>query len=102
MTLRSILQESDIVNIIKKFTILRNRGRYYKGICPFRAGEEIGEMLIVDRKYGQFQCKGCGASGDVLDFIMKIYDVKYDKAVEILENPESAEKIMKRFKVNLT
>ncbi len=75
----------DIVKFIRKFTFLESRGRYYKGICPFRIGEEHGYTLTVDRKNRYFSCSECGAKGDVVDFVMKMYDIDYERALKKLD-----------------
>ena len=74
----------DIVKIIRKFTFLKSKGRYYIGKCPFRIGEELGNTLKVDKEAGQFYCSSCEAEGDVVDFIMKMYDINYIDAINKL------------------
>jgi len=104
MTILSDAPEINIVSFIRKFTILRKAGRYFRGKCPFRVGEELGETLIVDRKNNRFHCKSCGEKGDMVDFAMKIYGIERERAIKILNDGGIAptERFMKRFNLKLT
>jgi len=60
--------QTDIVKLIRKYTFLTRVGRYYKGLCPFRIGEEKEANLVVHRPTGKFRCLGCGMEGNAEDF----------------------------------
>jgi CHC2 zinc finger len=58
---------------------LHKAGREYKGLCPFHADKT--PSLHVNEDKGVFHCFGCGESGDVFDFIMKLEGVSFAEAV---------------------
>jgi DNA primase len=69
----------DIVEVISKYVKLKKQGRNYVGLCPFH--EEKTPSFVVSPEKQIFHCFGCGASGDVIKFIMRIEDVDFKTAV---------------------
>ena len=49
---------------------LRPAGRGYVGCCPFH--EDSTPSLSVDAITDRFHCFGCGASGDVIDYVSRL------------------------------
>ena len=49
---------------------LRGRGRVRQGVCPFHDEAEGSFTVYADTE--RFYCFGCGAGGDVLDFIRRV------------------------------
>ncbi len=72
----------DIVDVISRYVKLKKRGRNYVGLCPFH--DEKTPSFVVSREKQIFHCFGCGASGDVVKFIMRIEDVDFKTAVRDL------------------
>ena len=53
--------------------------------CPFHSGDVNPSFTIntlLDKQY--FYCHGCKASGDVISFVEKIEDVKFQEAINII------------------
>ena len=62
---------------------LARAGREWKGRCPFHPDRTPSfTIYAADRR---FQCFGCGAEGDVLDFIGCAYGVGLVEAVRLLD-----------------
>jgi hypothetical protein len=61
---------------------LRKAGKEYTGLCPFHADKT--PSLHVNEDKGVFHCFGCGESGDVFDFVMKLDGVSFTEAVKSL------------------
>ena len=61
---------------------LRGRGRVRQGLCPFH--EETAGSFTVYANTQRFYCFGCGAGGDVLDFIRRIDGVDLPEAIRRL------------------
>ena len=40
--------------------------------------------MVIDRKDNHFYCYGCKAKGNVLNFFVKVYDLKFLQAVETI------------------
>lgn len=54
----------------------------WKGLCPFHS-EKSPSFTIFDRG-NRFKCFGCGATGDVLDFVRLLHGVGLRDAAELL------------------
>ena len=48
---------------------LRGKGRVRQGVCPFHKESEGSFTVYGDTE--RFYCFGCGAGGDVLDFVQR-------------------------------
>ena len=71
-----------IIEVIGERVELRKVGKEYKGLCPFHA-DKSPSFTVNDDK-GLFHCFGCGASGDVIDFVMQLDGLTFRDATEYL------------------
>lgn len=78
--LQEIKERSDIVAIIQRNVDLQKAGASYKGCCPFH--EEKSPSFTVSARKQAYHCFGCGASGDVFEFVAKHLRVEFVEAVE--------------------
>ncbi len=62
---------------------LARAGREWKGCCPFHPDKSPSLTIYADDR--RFQCFGCGAQGDVIDFVMRAYNVKTREAIGMLD-----------------
>lgn len=67
---------------------LHPRGRGWMACCPFH--EDSTASMSVAGVADLFHCFGCGASGDVIDFVARTHAVGFREAVQILENPTAS------------
>jgi DNA primase len=73
----------DIATLIGDSVALRPAGRgQLKGLCPFHAERTPSFHVHVDR--GFFYCFGCGAKGDVFDFVMRSRGIEFVDALKLL------------------
>ncbi|TCS05246.1 CHC2 zinc finger domain-containing protein [Rhizobium sp. BK418] len=65
---------------------LQGNGHEYQACCPFHA-EKTPSFTIFRAQDGieRFHCFGCGASGDILDFVQQIKGVDLAEAIRILD-----------------
>jgi DNA primase len=63
---------------------LKRSGSTYKACCPFH--NEKTPSFVVSEQKQIFTCFGCGAKGDVIEFIQKYYNLTFPEAVERLAN----------------
>lgn len=70
----------DIVEIIAQYVPLQKKGGRYFGCCPFH-NEKTPSMCVNN---GWYHCFGCGASGDVVKFVMEMENVSFYDAVKLL------------------
>lgn len=61
---------------------LQRAGNEWKGCCPFHR-EKTPSFTIFDGG-DRFHCFGCGASGDVLDYVRRLHDVSLVEAARML------------------
>lgn len=81
-TIERIIQNNDIVDVITEFVPLKKAGRNYMGVCPFH--NDKGPSLSVSQEKQLYHCFGCGASGNVLGFIMKLRNLEFLDAIKYL------------------
>ena len=62
---------------------LRGRGRVRQGVCPFHDEAEGSFTVYGDSE--RFYCFGCGAGGDVLDFVRRVENLSLPEAIARLD-----------------
>lgn len=62
---------------------LQPRGHGFMGCCPFH--EDTTPSLSVDGVPNRFHCFGCGAGGDVIDFVQRTRNLGFLEAVAELD-----------------
>ena len=62
---------------------LRGRGRVRQGVCPFHDEAEGSFTVYGDTE--RFYCFGCGAGGDVLDFVRRVENLSLPEAIARLD-----------------
>ncbi len=80
--IEDIRYRCDIESIISSYVTLKRAGSNTKGLCPFHS--EKTPSFTVYQSTQSFYCFGCGAGGDVINFIMRIENLDYVSAVETL------------------
>ena len=80
--IEQIRRDTDIVEVISDFVMLKKRGRNYLGLCPFH-GEKTPSFNVLPEK-GIFKCFGCGKGGDAITFIREHQKMSYVEAVKLL------------------
>ncbi|MBR2743179.1 MAG: DNA primase [Clostridia bacterium] len=89
-TLADIRAACDIADIVSQYVTLTKSGSgYLKGLCPFHS-EKTPSFTVTPAK-GIYKCFGCGESGDVITFIMKIEGLEFVEAVKFLAQKANIE-----------
>ena len=70
--------------IVERRVQLRKAGHELEGLCPFH-NETTASFRVNDSK-GLYHCFGCGAAGDMIDFIRETEGLNFRGAVEWLAN----------------
>lgn len=52
--------------------------------CPFHAGDNHGSLKLYPEDRG-WHCFGCGAGGDVIDLVRRLFDLSFQQAVVRLD-----------------
>jgi DNA primase len=103
-TIDDVLARTDIVSVIGQYVTLKRAGTNHKGLCPFH--EENTPSFHVHNARGIYKCFGCGAGGNVIQFLMNLEGWSFPETVRHLagsvgveipeEDPEEAAEQRKR------
>lgn len=77
-----IKNASDIIDEIGQRLDLKRAGSSYKALCPFHS--EKSPSFFVNPSLQRYRCFGCGASGDVIEFLERYEGMTFLEALEYL------------------
>ncbi len=77
-----VRNRADIVDIISQYVLLKKKGRYHVGLCPFH--NEKSPSFTVTPEKQIFHCFGCNTGGNVFKFIMLKENLNFPEAVRHL------------------
>lgn len=80
----------NLVDVAAKAGVaLKKKGHEHIGCCPFHQ-EKGPSFTVYEKGKGQaFKCFGCGANGDVIEFVQKIYGYTPGEAIRFLNGDKS-------------
>lgn len=81
-TISKVKDKANLIEIIGESVSLRRQGRNLVGLCPFHS-EKSPSFMIRDSGESYY-CFGCGASGNVLSYVMQTRGLSFPEAVEEL------------------
>ena len=79
---QEIKDRVSIREVVEDYVQLKKDGANYKGLCPFH--QEKTPSFKVNESRGIFKCFGCGESGNIYGFLMKIEGMSFPEAMEKL------------------
>lgn len=80
--IQEVVRRNDIEEVIGQYVQLRRRGRTLSGLCPFHNEKTPSFVVYPDTQ--SFYCFGCGAAGDVINFVRKYNNLGYVESVKQL------------------
>lgn len=80
--LEEIRQRADIVDVISSYVKLKHQGKNFLGLCPFH--QEKTPSFNVNREKQLYYCFGCGAGGDIFNFLMEVENLPFMEAAKLL------------------
>jgi len=83
-TIENLKNQVNIVDVVGRSVSLKRAGNNYKGVCPFH--NEKTPSFVVSEQKQIFTCFGCGATGDVIEFVKRFYNLEFSEALEKLAN----------------
>ncbi len=81
-SIERVKNEASILQIVSETVPLRRAGSNYTGLCPFHSERSPSFFVREDRN--SYHCFGCGASGNVISFVMNTRALTFPDAVEML------------------
>ena len=75
MTREEIKQTYSMTNIVERYGLRPNRAGFIR--CPFHKGDHTASLKIYK---DSFYCFGCGASGDIFQFVMLMDGISFKDA----------------------
>ncbi|MCC6422817.1 MAG: DNA primase [Phycisphaerales bacterium] len=78
----SVLQATDIVELIGQTVALKRRGKDYVGLCPFHQEKTPSFHVSPSKQF--FHCYGCKAGGNAIDFVMRRDRIEFMDAMRLL------------------
>jgi DNA primase len=81
-TISTVRNAADIVDVVSDVVIMKKAGQNHVGLCPFHS-EKTPSFTVSPQKQ-IFYCFGCGAGGDVFNFLMKYENYSFPEAVKAL------------------
>lgn len=80
--IETVRDSVNIVDIVSEYVVLKRTGQNFVGLCPFHP-EKTPSFTVSPGKQ-IFYCFGCGAGGNVFSFLMKIENLTFPEAVEVV------------------
>ena len=81
-TIEKVKESNDIVDVIASYIPLKKKGGNYWARCPFH--DEKTASFSVSPSKQIYHCFGCGAGGNVLNFVMEYEKLSFLEAVKQL------------------
>ncbi len=77
-----VLRRNDIVEVVASYVTLRRNGSDHVGLCPFHREKTPSFHISADKQL--YYCFGCGAGGNLVDFVMKAENLDFVDAIKFL------------------
>ena len=77
--IEEVRMKNDIVDVISQYVRLTRRGSSYFGLCPFH-NEKTPSFSVTPSKQ-MYYCFGCGAGGNVYNFVMQYENYSFGEAL---------------------
>ncbi len=80
--IQQIRDHNDVESVIGSYIDLKRRGKNLVGLCPFH--NEKTPSFTVYPETASYYCFGCGAGGEVINFVRNIENLDFMEAVKLL------------------
>lgn len=80
--INEVFAQNDIVDYVSQYVKLKRSGKDYSGLCPFH-GEKT-PSFHVSREKQLYHCFGCGASGNLVQFVMRMEGLDFVEALKVM------------------
>ena len=80
--IEEVRMKNDIVDVVSQYVKLTRKGSSYFGLCPFH-NEKTPSFSVTPSKQ-MYYCFGCGAGGNVFNFVMEYENYSFGEALSHL------------------
>ena len=87
--IEEVRMKNDIVDVISQYVKLTRRGSTYFGLCPFH-NEKTPSFSVTPSKQ-MYYCFGCGAGGNIYNFVMEYENYSFGEALSHLADRAGVE-----------
>lgn len=87
--IEEVRSKNDIVDVVSQYVKLTRKGSSYFGLCPFH-NEKTPSFSVTPGKQ-MYYCFGCGAGGNVFNFIMEYENFTFGEALKHLADRAGVE-----------
>ena len=87
--IEEVRMKNDIVDVVSQYVKLTRKGSSYFGLCPFH-NEKTPSFSVTPGKQ-MYYCFGCGAGGNVFNFIMEYENYTFGEALKHLADRAGVE-----------
>src|SRR5690554_6557990 len=98
--IEEVKSRNDMVSVAGEYVSLKRRGGSLVGLCPFHQEKTPSFTVSPEKQF--FYCFGCGAGGDVIEFVMRLENLAFPEALQWLAEragiplPEKATPVEKK------
>ena len=79
MTSEEVTDIYSMRDIVARYGFQPNRSGFI--CCPFHQGDRTPSLKVYEKDY---YCHACGAHGDIFDFVMRMDDISFREAFQLL------------------
>lgn len=87
--IEEVRSKNDIVDVVSQYVRLTKKGNSYFGLCPFHNEKTPSFSVTPDKQ--MYYCFGCGAGGNVFNFIMEYENYTFGEALKYLADRAGVE-----------
>ncbi len=80
--IEQVREANDVVEVISDYVQLKRSGRNWFGRCPFHNEKTASFSVSADKQI--YHCFGCGAGGNVINFIMEHERLDFISSIKML------------------
>ena len=78
-SIQKVKEATNIVGVINDYVVLKRVGQNQVGLCPFHDDKSPSFSVTEDKQL--YPCFGCGASGDVVDFLTRFNNQGFSEVI---------------------
>ena len=78
-SIQKVKEATNIVDVVSDHVVLKKVGQNQVGLCPFHDDKSPSFSVTEDKQL--YHCFGCGAGGDVVDFLTRLNNQSFSEVI---------------------